>query len=523
MRGSAALLIPKGEKAFDLAPRVFFFSAAQRLQHVRQRPRCRRACADDEGALAGPEHDRAAVIPAVDRVAPVAHVAGVLALEWAEVVGWAGIAKLLLADEQRECGWFPGAGRASQLDLAVDQIRRLEFVVGTVVFAVELLVVIVPFGVFRMAFAFPRLVHVGLREQDLTVEPLRRRAQRRRARRVGALEQVPAKPARGVLVIEQIDEAVGLSGGAAEARRDRRPEVTLQCAGENIERLRLDPRRHGPGDALGHEVVGQHDAGAAGHAANLVAAVGVEGDQLQCAAAAPEGHRLAVLLDDHRSSAELRRKSDHQRSDHRIGFLRVLVRPEELPLLVQQHVVQIGPQFHALGQAERGADFVEQRDQGLVPAALIDADAPPGDFPTVADAAVEDGLVPQSVEGWLRHVEKSRDRLRREGKSERTDARDFDAQGLRRRGTLHGERAGRSDVSEELGNLALHGLRGVVYGDFDSWPPPSFSPFSSSARRVSSTAAGTCSAMRRWSSTEARSSASTSIRRMSTSSSVTLR
>jgi hypothetical protein len=58
------------------------------------------------------------------------------------------------------------------------------------------------------------------------------------------------------------------------------------------------------GDALRQQVVRQHHARSAGDRTDLVPAVGVEGDELQLAAAAAERHILAVLLDRHLPAAE---------------------------------------------------------------------------------------------------------------------------------------------------------------------------------------------------------------------------
>jgi hypothetical protein len=232
--------------------------------------------------------------------------------------------------------------------------------------------------------------------------------------------------------------------------------VTLQRGGERIQRRRLDPRRHRPGDACGQKVVRQHDARSAGDRPDLVPAIGVEGDQLQRGAAAAEGHDLAVLLDRHFATAERRRKRDDKSPDHSVVLLRILVRHEEIAPLVEQHVVQLGLQGGTFGEAEPRTDVLEQRDQRGVPARLLDADAPPGDLPAVPYSCVEYGTVAESVAGRLRDGTKFRNRRRRKRQIEGTDAFHLDAECLRRSGSLDGEGAGRRDALEQIGDVLLH-------------------------------------------------------------------
>ncbi len=143
-------------------------------------PGGRRFGAVGEGLLAGPHDNGRPVVPAVERVAPVAHVALVLRGIGLEVIRPGGRAHLVGADVQR--GRFQPvavrAGPVRERDVDVDQF--LDIVVGRAVRVLVLVLVVlipvalsVPVAVIRLVGAVRRL-DVGEREDSLVPRPLGR-------------------------------------------------------------------------------------------------------------------------------------------------------------------------------------------------------------------------------------------------------------------------------------------------------------------------------------------------------------
>ena len=71
-----------------------------------------------------------------------------------------------------------------------------------------------------------------------------------------------------------------------------------------------------------------------------MAAIGVEGDEGQLLARAPEAHLLVVVLHLDRAPLVIRRQEDDEAADHAVLLLGVLMGEKELARLVDQHVVQ---------------------------------------------------------------------------------------------------------------------------------------------------------------------------------------
>ncbi len=138
-----------------------------------------------------------------------------------------------------------------------------------------------------------------------------------------------------------------------------------------------------------HQVVCQHDPVAALDGEDLVAGVAVERHEHQRRCGARVALGLAAVFDNEVTTGRVRREHHDQRGHHVVGLLRVLVAGEELAGLVDEHRMQFRSQTGRVGQPEVGADGVEHRVEGLVPAAFVDPDPRLRDLPRVADLSVE--------------------------------------------------------------------------------------------------------------------------------------
>ena len=67
------------------------------------------------------------------------------------------------------------------------------------------------------------------------------------------------------------------------------------------------------------------------------------------------------MLDLDRAAGEGRREDHDQRTDHVIGFLRILVGDKELAGPIDEQVVQRRPQTGAVGQSQIAPDPIERR------------------------------------------------------------------------------------------------------------------------------------------------------------------
>ena len=96
--------------------------------------------------------------------------------------------------------------------------------------------------------------------------------------------------------------------------------------------------------------------------------VRIEGEQREVrrlALEATEGLAFAAVLHGERTATEVRRENDHERGDHRVALLRVLVRLEELARFVDQQLVELRLELAFLGKTELRLDrpevFCERR------------------------------------------------------------------------------------------------------------------------------------------------------------------
>jgi len=106
-------------------------------------------------------------------------------------------------------------------------------------------------------------------------------------------------------------------------------------------------------------------------------------------------------------------------TEERVRFGQYQVLDEELPRRVHQHRMQLRRDGAAGGKAEVVAELVEDRQQRLVPAALIDLDPALGDLPRVSDPPVEKRLLPVPVASLPTHPAQLPRLCRRHGKLDR--------------------------------------------------------------------------------------------------------
>ena len=228
-----------------------------------------------------------------------------------------------------------------------------------------------------------------MREAEITARERGRLGEHRGASGVDAFEVVPRESPFGVAVIEEEYEPIRRFGGEAIATPPR-----LRCGGEVlVEECRSGGRNvgveAGGGVAGEHQIVGEHDPVPAFDGEDLVAGVAVERHEHQrrCRALVTLG--LAAVFDKEVTTGGVRWQHHDQGADHVVGLLRVLVTGEELTGLVHQHRMQLRSQTRRVGEPEVGTDGVEYREEGLVPAALVDSDPRLRDLPRVTNPSVE--------------------------------------------------------------------------------------------------------------------------------------
>ena len=286
---------------------------------------------------------------------------------------------------------------------------------------------------------------------NLAVELPRGLLQGRGADGVGVLETLPGESPLGVFMVEEIDE---------NAVRQVTPRVGRGClevlAGRPGQRLGHFRRRRGrdPGvAALGPQVVGQGHPVAFLHRPDLVAAIGVEGDEGQLLPRAPEAHLLVVVLHLDRAPLVIRRQEDDEAADHAVLLLGVLMGEEELARLVDQHVVQRRGQTALLGKPEAAAHALQLRQEGLLPSALVDPDAAAGDLPGVADPGVQEGPLFEAVAGRAGDAAQPARPGAGDREGHAPDAPHFEAESVRLGRGVRGEGAGRRDLRQEIGQF----------------------------------------------------------------------
>ena len=97
------------------------------------------------------------------------------------------------------------------------------------------------------------------------------------------------------------------------------------------------------------------------------------------------------MPDLERTALECRGKAYHERPDHCVVLLGVLMLDEELPGRIDQHRVQLRSQRAAAGQAEVVPKAIEQRVERAIPPALVDLHAALRDLPRVSDPPIQKG------------------------------------------------------------------------------------------------------------------------------------
>ena len=189
-------------------------------------------------------------------------------------------------------------------------------------------------------------------------------------------------------MIEQVDQANRAAG---------RGKVLVQAAGQAADQLGigLDYRR--AHTAPKEQVVGQHDPIPRRDRPDLVATVAVEGHERQGLLRPPKHRGLAAMPNLERTAPKRRRQSHHERPDHPVILLRVLVLDKELPTRIHQHRVQLGPQRAARRKAKIATHTVKHRQQRLIPASLIDPHTALGDLQRIADAPVQHSLLSSPI------------------------------------------------------------------------------------------------------------------------------
>jgi hypothetical protein len=196
-------------------------------------------------------------------------------------------------------------------------------------------------------------------------------------------------------MVKQEDQAVRrLARGVAIGVADPGGEVLTQVAGRVADRGLVG---HPVGRvAVQEQVVGERDPVPGRHRADLVPAIRVERDQHDVGRRPPVGGGLAEVVDDELPTSVCRRQHHDQGRDHRIVFLGVLVREEELTLLVDQQGMQVGGQPAMLRQPELLAHGIEL---GAEPQAArpLGTNHLPGDLPRVADRGIGERLLPPLV------------------------------------------------------------------------------------------------------------------------------
>jgi hypothetical protein len=188
--------------------------------------------------VTGPHDHRSPVVPAIQRVAPVAHIALVLRGIRLEAACRGGCAHLIGVHEQRgllQAGtvWPGPAGKG---DFSVDQVLNvvLAFAAALVtgVLAIVFVVVVIPVPIL-VAFASReravRCLDVGERENGFTACFAGGAPQQGRLARVRAFQPLPVQPPGRVLVVEEVDEPVRRAGcGSAVVAGHRRAEVRTE-------------------------------------------------------------------------------------------------------------------------------------------------------------------------------------------------------------------------------------------------------------------------------------------------------
>jgi hypothetical protein len=122
------------------------------------------------------------------------------------------------------------------------------------------------------------------------------------------------------------------------------------------------------------QVERQRRAVARGDRPNFVATVRVERDEHELVGRSAIADLFVVVLDHEGAALRLGRQQDHERADHPVGLLGVLVGSEELAGAVDEQVVQLGTQLGAVGQSEVARNPLELGVERALPVSRVELD-----------------------------------------------------------------------------------------------------------------------------------------------------
>ncbi len=177
-----------------------------------ERPRRGRLGLHNESPAPRPHDDGAAVVPAVQRVAPVAHVSLVLGQIWLQLAGRCAGADLVVSDGEADL-LHASVRRDPAVEHDVGLDHLLEVVVADPVVVEIVVVPAAPATVAALRLVgTPRFVDVRQRKRVVALGALCRRSEQCRARRIVAFQARPVQATARVLVIEQIDQATRALG-----------------------------------------------------------------------------------------------------------------------------------------------------------------------------------------------------------------------------------------------------------------------------------------------------------------------
>ncbi len=140
----------------------------------------------------------------------------------------------------------------------------------------------------------------------------------------------------------------------------------------------------------------------------------------------------------------------HERPEHVVGLLRVLVRQEELPRRVNEQVMELRTKLPIGAEPELATELAECRAQRPLPGGFIEVDLGRGDLPGVAHGRIEKSPVFVAVAGWLRDTTERLRLCRRDRQVELPHTRDPDSKRSRRQGVPSSERRLPTNFREDV-------------------------------------------------------------------------
>src|SRR5437016_5799810 len=131
---------------------------------------------------------------------------------------------------------------------------------------------------------------------------------------------------------------------------------------------------------------------------------------------------------------------------------------EELAGRVNQHVVQPRLQSTLFRQPKIAADPIELRSEGSRPSGLLDRNPTPGDFPCVADAAIETSLFLETMAGRPGNLAQPTRCARSDRQPDAAHALHREVEITRRAGPAGCERAGCANLGELSAEFFQYGF-----------------------------------------------------------------